>query len=70
MGVTFGTGLANIFMSHFEGKVLNKYDGNLPLFYKCYVDDTFVDFSQREDCELFFEYFNTQHYKHQIYTGT
>ena len=53
--------LANIFMSHFEDKALNKYDGNLPLFYKRYVDDTFVVFNDREDCELFFEYFNTQH---------
>ena len=25
------------------------------------MDDTFVVFNDREDCELFFEYFNTQH---------
>ena len=61
MGSPLGPVLANIFMSHFEDKALDKYDGNLPLFYKRYVDDTFVVFNDRDDCELFFEYFNTQH---------
>ena len=61
MGSPLGPVLANIFMSHFEDKALDKYDGNLPLFYKRYVDDTFVVFNDSEDCELFFEYFNTQH---------
>ena len=61
MGSPLGPVLANIFMSHFEDKALNKYDGNSPLFHKRYVDDTFVVFSDREDCELFFDYFNTQH---------
>ena len=36
--------LANIFMSHFEEKALNKYDVNPPLYYKRYVDDTFFNF--------------------------
>ena len=40
MGSPLGPVLANIFMSHFEDKALDKYDGNLPLFYKRYVDNT------------------------------
>ena len=33
MGSPLGPILANIFMSHFEEKALNKYDGNPPLYY-------------------------------------
>ena len=48
-------------MSHFEEKALNKYDGNPPLYYKRYVDDTFLIFNDRDDCELFFDFLNLQH---------
>ena len=41
MGSPLGPILANIFMSRFESKALSKYNGNHPLFYKRYVDDTF-----------------------------
>ena len=61
MGSPLGPILANIFMSHFEEKALNKYDGNLPLYYKRYVDDTFLIFNDRDDCELFFDFLNLQH---------
>ena len=48
-------------MSQFESKALSKYNGNHPLFYKRYVDDTFLIFNDRDDCELFLEYINLEH---------
>jgi hypothetical protein len=60
MGSPLGPTLANIFMSDLEDTVFNKYEGNLPTFYKRYVDDVFLVFSDRCDCELFLEYMNTQ----------
>ena len=48
-------------MSDLENKVFDTFDGNLPLFYKRYVDDIFLVFNHRDDCELFYEYKNRQH---------
>ena len=48
-------------MSHFEKNALSKYKGNPPLFYKRYVDDTFLIFHDRDDCELFLEFVNLEH---------
>ena len=48
--------LADIFISDLENKVFDTFDGNLPLFYKRYVDDIFLVFNDRDDCELFYEY--------------
>ena len=61
MGSSLGPILANIFMLNFEEKYLSDFDGNSPLYYKRYVDDTFLIFNDRDDCELFCEYFNTKH---------
>ena len=61
MGSSLGPILANILMLNFEEKYLSDFDGNSPLYYKRYVDDTFLIFNDRDDCELFCEYFNTKH---------
>ena len=61
MGSSLGQILADIFMSDLENKVFDTFDGNLPLFYKRYVDDIFLVFNDRDDCELFYEYMNRQH---------
>ena len=53
MGSSLGPVLADIFMSDLENKVFNTFDGNSPLFYKRYVDDIFLVFNDRDDCELF-----------------
>ena len=41
MGSPLGPILANIFMTDLENKVFKKFQGNLPTFYKRYVDDIF-----------------------------
>jgi hypothetical protein len=61
MGSPLGPILADIFMSDLESKVFVSYDGNLPIFYKRYVDDVFLAFNDYDDCELFLEYFNSRH---------
>ena len=61
MGSPLGPVMANIFMSHFEHNALCDYTGNKPFMYKRYVDDTFLVFNDRYDCELFLEFFNHRH---------
>ena len=61
MGSSLGPILADIFMFDFENKVFDTFDGNLPLLYKGYVDEFFLVFNDRDDCELFYEYINKQH---------
>ena len=58
---SLGSILADIFMSDFENKVFDTFDGNLPLLYKRYVNEFFLVFNDRDDCELFYEYINKQH---------
>ena len=54
MGSPLGPTIANIFMSNFEEKVFDSYDGNLPIFYRRYIDDVFAVFNDYDDCQLFF----------------
>ena len=61
MGSPLGPILANIFMTDLENKVFTKFQGNLPTFYKRYVDDIFLVFNDRDDSELFLEFMNCQH---------
>ena len=61
MGSPLGPILANIFMTDLENKVFKKFQGNLPTFYKRYVDDIFLVFNDRDDSELFLEFMNCQH---------
>ena len=60
MGSPLGPTIANIFMSNFEEKVFDSYEGNLPIFYRRYIDDVFAVFNDYDDCQLFLEYMNNQ----------
>ena len=40
---------------------LNNYLGTLPLIYRRYVDDCFLLFGTKAQCNVFFEYLNKQH---------
>ena len=54
--------LANIFMCHFEEKWLDQCPSNFkPIFYRRYVDDTFLLFRERSHVQLFLDYFNSKH---------
>ena len=59
MGSPLGPTLANIFLGHYEKKILE--DTNAPLFYCRYVDDTFAMFDCEEACDVFETKLNTLH---------
>ena len=62
MGSPLGPTLANIFMSYQEQTWLNKCPPQFkPVFYRRYIDDTFLLFHQPEHVPLFLEYLNQQH---------
>ena len=62
MGLPLSPTLANIFMSFHEQKLLADCPPDFaPVFYRRYVDDTFVVFKQESHAHLFFQYINTQH---------
>ena len=62
MGLPLAPCFANIFMSHYEKKFLNNCpDEFAPIFYRRYVDDTFVLFSKQDHAKLFLNYINKQH---------
>ena len=61
MGSPLALTLANIFMRHFEEKAFEKYTGPKPLFYRRFVDDSFVLFKDRTESRPFFEYLNGLH---------
>ena len=62
MGLPLAPTLANIFMSHHEQKWLQQCPELFkPVFYRRYVDDTFVLFSDKSHAALFLQYLNNQH---------
>ena len=62
MGSPLGPTLANAFMSFYEQKWINQCPSHFkPVFYRRYVDDTFVLFKDREHCNSFLKYLNNQH---------
>ena len=62
MGLPLSPTLANIFMSFHEQKWLADCPPDFaPVFYRRYVDDTFVVFKQESHAHLFFQYINAQH---------
>ena len=62
MGLPLGPTFANIFMCHYETKWLNDCPSSFrPLFYKRYIDDTFLLFSDESHCVQFFDYLNSKH---------
>ena len=62
MGLPLAPCFANIFMSHYEKIFLNNCPNEFaPIFYRRYVDDTFVLFREQNHAVLFFDYINKQH---------
>ena len=61
MGSPLGPVLANIFMCHLESSALNMYQGNQPLLYRRYMDDTFLIFNSPLDVTSFYDWMNSQH---------
>jgi len=62
MGLPLGPTFANIFMCHHETKWLEQCPSEFcPVFYRRYVDDTFVLFHKEEHAESFLSYLNGQH---------
>ena len=61
MGSPLGPILANIFMCHFEYTAIAEYLGTLPLNYYRYVDDCFLIFCTKAQCDVFFNYLNSRH---------
>ena len=53
MGSPLGPILANIFMCNFETGALAQYLGTLPLNFYRYVDDCFLVFGTRAQCDFF-----------------
>ena len=62
MGTPLGPTLANIFLCHHEQIWLQNCPSSFkPLFYKRYVDDTFLCFKQSDHIDSFLQYLNSQH---------
>ena len=62
MGSPLGPTLANIFLCHWEEIWLEKCPQQFrPLFYRRYVDDTFLLFSSESHVKKFYRYMNTRH---------
>lgn len=62
MGSPLGPAFANIFMCHLEEQFLELCPNDFkPVFYKRYVDDTFVLFNHESHAELFLNFINNCH---------
>ena len=62
MGNPLGPTFANLFLSHHELNWLQNCPNHFkPKFYRRYVDDTFILFSDASHVPLFLEYLNSQH---------
>ena len=62
MGSPLGPTLANTFLCYHEKRWLDKCPKKFkPVFYRRYVDDTFVLFRKEEHLKLFLNYFNLCH---------
>jgi len=61
MGSPLAPVLANLFMGHHEQNWINEFQGNKPIIYKRYVDDTFCLFENGKDANEFLDYLNKQH---------
>ena len=62
MGGCISPTLANFFLSHYEKIWLNQCPASFkPVYYKRYVDDTFVLFKEPSHIDLFQNYMNSRH---------
>ena len=63
MGSPLGPALANSFLSHHEKIWLDNCPLEFrPIYYRRYIDDTFIIFKEKEHSEKFFQYLNEQHH--------
>ena len=62
MGSPLGPTFANIFMSHLEEEFFNQCPSHFkPIFYRRYVDHTFLLFTDESHAQLFLEFVNAFH---------
>ena len=62
MGSPLGPSFANIFMSHLEELFFDQCPNSFkPIFYRRYVDDTFLLFTEEYHAQLFLDYVNSFH---------
>ena len=62
MGSPLGPTLANVFLCHWEEIWLQKCSEKFkPIYYKRYMDDTFLLFSAKDHIKKFFRYINSRH---------
>ena len=62
MGLPLAPTFANIFLAHYEKNWLNDCPVNFaPVFYKRYMDDTFILFKDPCHAPLFLQYLNNRH---------
>ena len=62
LGLPAASTSANIFISYHRKKFLNSCPTNFtPVFYRRYVDDTFVLFRNEQHAQLFFDHINSHH---------
>ena len=59
MGSPLGPALANIFVGYYESKLFQTT--SKPEMYHRYMDDTFVVFSNEDECDLFLDSLNSLH---------
>ena len=59
MGSSLGPALANIFVGYYESKLFQTT--SKPKMYYHYMDDTFVVFSNEDECNLFLDSLNSLH---------
>ena len=62
MGLPLGPTFANVFMCHHENIWLDECPADFrPVFYKRYIDDTFLLFRHPSHSDLFLDYLNNKH---------
>ena len=61
MGSPLAPVLANLFMRRLEETAMDTYAGEKPLYYRRYVDDSFLIFERSSHVLPFFEHMNNQH---------
>ena len=63
MGSCLGPTYANAFLCHFENIWLNECPNDFkPIYYKRYIDDTFLIFKDITHVQLFLDYLNAKHH--------